>query len=59
MTIKQAKDKIEEQLDFSGPFSHNLIGMYLGSVAKEHGKAAANKLIVECGLEDEGWKRVS
>lgn len=58
MTITEAKNKIEEQIDFDGPYSHNLIGLYLQSVAKKHGPPAANKLIKECGLENLGWKTV-
>lgn len=59
MTITEAKEKIDEQLDFAGPYSHNLIGLYLNSVAKEFGKAAANKLIDVCDLESFGWKKVA
>jgi hypothetical protein len=57
-TRAQAREKIEEQLEFSGPYSHNLIGLYLGAIAKRYGSKAANKLIAECNLEEHGWKQV-
>lgn len=58
LTVSQAKRMIEEQIITDGPYSHNLISLYLQSVAKAFGKPAANKLIDECGLEGLGWTKV-
>lgn len=58
MTITQARRTIEEQLDFEGPYSHNIISLCLQSIAKKFGNPTANKLIDECGLENLGWTKI-
>ena len=50
MTIKEAKKKIMAIED--GPYSHNICGLILRQVSKEHGVGAANKLIDELDLHD-------
>ena len=36
-------------------FSHNIIGLLLAQIAKEYGKAEANRAIRELGLKRLGW----
>lgn len=59
--IQEAYEKIEgwlETLDVR-PYSSNLIGLRLASVARHCGNDAANNLIDEFGLEEKGWKKVT
>jgi len=61
MTTDEARESIEEQLpgvDQSGNYNHNIIGMTLSIIAKEHGTDVANELIDEFELEDHGWSKV-
>jgi hypothetical protein len=58
ITIKAARDKIYEAVQRDGPYSHNIISLVLGRVAKFHGKKTANKLIDEFELEALGWHKV-
>lgn len=51
-------ERIERALDNPGPFSHNIIGCILRSVAEKEGYQAANALIDEHDLESEGYKKV-
>lgn len=57
-TYKEYKDAIAnhvEEIDYK-PYSHNLISLMLGSVAKKWGKDKANKIIKELKLEELGWR---
>ena len=38
------------------PFSHNIISICLGAIAKNWGKKQANKAILDCGLDKLGWR---
>ena len=40
------------------PYSHNIISLALGAIAREHGNTEANKAIVDFELEDLGWSQV-
>lgn len=57
--IEDARKTIQREKKFLGikPFSHNIIGLTLQTVAKDHGTRAANLLIDEFGLELVGWKK--
>lgn len=57
LTIDAAKAKIKQELERNGPYSHNIIGLVLGQVAKQFSKASANRLIDECGLQSKGWEK--
>jgi hypothetical protein len=58
--ISDAYEKIEECLETfdTKPYSSNIIGLRLASVARHCGRASANKLIDEFGLEQKGYKKV-
>jgi len=61
MTTDEARESIEEQmegLDQPNNYNHNIIGMTLSIIAKEHGTDVANELIDEFDLEDHGWNKV-
>lgn len=51
-TIKQEAPYVDVK-----PFSHNIITLSLGAIAKEYGRGEANKAIVDFGLEDLGWSQ--
>jgi len=51
-TLEEAREKIEEALLQNGSFTHNLVGLILSGVAKEHGYEAANNLVDEFALDD-------
>lgn len=55
--IKKWADRIQEAIDTDGPYSHNIISMALGAVAKAYGKEEANKLIEKFDLEGLGWEK--
>lgn len=57
-TVEEYRTKIEDQLEQCGPYSHNLIGLYLSSIAEHYGTAEANQAIEDLGLEDLGWSKV-
>lgn len=40
------------------PYSHNIIGLYLMSIASRYGIKEANKAICDFGLERLGWSKV-
>lgn len=40
-------------------YSHNIISLALGAIAKECGQDEANKAIEDFGLEDLGWGKVA
>lgn len=51
MTIKEAENKIAQAIETNGNFSHNICGIVLSGIAKEHGRKAANKLIDKFALD--------
>lgn len=56
-SITAWSNRIQEAIDVDGPYSHNIISLALGAVAREYGKAEANKLIDKHDLEDLGWEK--
>jgi hypothetical protein len=59
-TLDDLRDEIEgeaEDIDIK-PYSHNIVGLLLGEVARRFGKAEANQCIVDFGLEAKGWSQV-
>ncbi len=59
-TKSEIHEKIEREVPFVDikPFSHNLIGMLLGMLAKQYGQEEANKAIDDYELEELGWSKV-
>lgn len=55
--ISDAEKHIKEALATKGPFSHNIISMALGDIAKSEGKEAANKMIDKYKLQKLGWNK--
>jgi hypothetical protein len=53
--VEHSAERIELLVESGGPVWHNLVGMRLSAVAKDHGKEWANWLIVDCGLDGIGW----
>jgi len=60
MTKSEILEKIGEEVPFIDvkPFSHNLVGMLLNMLAKQHGQEEANKAIDDYELEELGWSKV-
>lgn len=53
--------RIEMQVPYVGvkPFSHNIISMWLGYIAKEFGEDQANEAIDKFDLESLGWAKIN
>ncbi len=58
-TLKELKDIIAREKDFIGikPYSHNIIGLVLLQISKEHSREEANNCIDEFELVRHGWKK--
>jgi len=58
-SLKEWRSVIAKEAPYVGvkPYSHNIIGLALGAIAKDHGQAEANKAIVDFELEDKGWSQ--
>ncbi len=56
-TLEELRAAVEREAPFVGvkPYSHNIIGIVLGIIAREHGQKEANAAIMEFGLEALGW----
>jgi len=59
MNKEKAREKISREAPYIDikPYSHNIIGIVLSSLAKEEGIEAANSLIDEFSLENKGWRK--
>lgn len=56
-TIAEARSEIRRlrpQVG-KGGYSHNIIGLILVRIARDHGQEYANQLIRDCKLESLGW----
>ncbi len=51
MTLERAREIIGEQLAFGSGYNRNAVRLLLGEVQREHGHAAADRLILEFELE--------
>lgn len=53
-------DVIEKEVPFIDikPYSHNIIGIALGAIAKLDSQHRANELIEEFGLDKLGWSKI-
>lgn len=51
MTLIRARELLEQQMAFSSGYNRNAVRMILGDVARIHGQAAVDQLIVDFGLE--------
>lgn len=49
--VKETRDRIIKAIIQNGPYSHNICGLALSSLAKKHGDAEADKLVDELNLE--------
>jgi len=56
-TLEELRAKVKHEAQYVDikPYSHNIITLLLGQIAKEHGQTEANKAIVDFGLDDMGW----
>lgn len=52
-------DTIGDEVDYVDvkPYSHNIISIALGAIAKTYGDDEANKAIDQFCLEDLGWQK--
>jgi hypothetical protein len=51
MTLDKAKQLLEVQAGFGGFYNANSAKLILAEVSREHGQAAVDALIRECGLD--------
>ncbi|MCC7278727.1 MAG: hypothetical protein IT487_10490 [Chromatiaceae bacterium] len=51
MTLMRAREIIAEQLGFGSGYNRNAVRLLLGEIQREHGRAAADGLILEFKLE--------
>ena len=56
-TLADLRRKVENEAQYigKGTFSHNIVGLLLAQIAKEHGDEAANQAIRDFGLLKKGW----
>jgi len=59
-SLNDWREMIDEEVPYVDvkPYSHNLISLALGAIAKEHGQDEANKAIEDFGLGSLGWSKV-
>ena len=53
--LAEYRRSIKRELRFSGPYSHNIIGLHLTSIDEHYGLAEANKAIRDFKLDKMGW----
>jgi hypothetical protein len=51
MTLDRARQLLEVQAGFGGPYNANSAKLILSEVMREHGQDAVNELVGELGLE--------
>lgn len=51
MTLDKARELLQVQAGFGGFYNANSAKLILAEVSREHGQAAVDALIRECGLE--------
>lgn len=51
-SLDKAREQIQKAIDQDGPYSHNIVGLVLSSVASDYGTAQANELIAEFDLTE-------
>ena len=52
MTLDKARELLLVQAGFGGFYNANSVKLILAEVSREHGQAAVDALIRECGLEE-------
>jgi len=52
MTLDKARQLLKVQVDFGGPYNRHSAKLILDEVTREHGRKAANDLIVELKLNE-------
>jgi len=59
-TLEELREIIDNEVPFVDikPYSHNIIGLALVTIAKRYGYDVANQAIEDFGLEDLGWHKV-
>lgn len=50
MTLDKARELLKVQADFGGPYNRHSAKLILDEVVREHGRKAADELIVELEL---------
>ena len=51
MTLDKARELLTVQAGFGGFYNANSAKLILAEVGREHGQAAVDRIIVECGLD--------
>lgn len=51
MTLERARELLLKQAAFGSFYNGNAAKLILSEVQREHGQAAVDRLIVECGLD--------
>ncbi len=51
MTLERARELLIQQAGFGSFYNGNSAKLILSEVQREHGQAAVDRLIVECGLD--------
>jgi len=56
-TLEELRVKIEHEAQYVDikPYSHNIITLILGQIAKEYGQPEANRAITDFALDMMGW----
>ena len=59
-TLEDLRQEIKQEVPYidKRPYSHNIVGLLLSQIAKEHGVAEANRAIRNLGLKRKGWSEV-
>jgi len=52
MTLDKARELLQVQAGFGGFYNANSVKLILAEVSREHGQAAVDALIRDCGLEE-------
>lgn len=58
-SLEELRAQIEETAPTvgRGPYSHNIIALYLQQIAHKYGNMEANRAIEDFGLEELGWQK--
>lgn len=55
MTLADRRASIEDEIQFDGKYTHNIITLELQLINKEFGREEANRAIRDLGLDKLGW----
>jgi hypothetical protein len=54
--LRLAEKEMRDLLRYRGPYTHNILGMLLRTIAEKLGKPCANRLIKKYGLKKLGFE---